>query len=101
MAVVTARRSEMVARTEKQREASRVNGSKSRGPSTPEGKQRSRFNAQRHGLRSRLITAIERGVLVEDQATLDRLVESLVEALGPRDALENQIAEEIVGLYVR
>ena len=39
-------------RSEAQRRASRVNGSRSRGPTTPEGKSITRFNGLKHGLRA-------------------------------------------------
>ncbi len=39
-------------RSEKQREASRENGKKSKGPTSPEGKSVSKFNGLKHGLRA-------------------------------------------------
>jgi hypothetical protein len=42
-------------RSEAQREASRINGAKSRGPTSPEGKAVSKFNGLKHGLRAEQI----------------------------------------------
>ncbi len=53
-------------RSEKQREASRINGAKSRGPTSPEGKNVSKFNGVTHGL-----CAVHLILPGEDPAALD------------------------------
>jgi hypothetical protein len=84
-------------RTEAQRAASRANGRRSRGPKTIEGKERSRRNALRHGLRA---TRFE--VLAEaDNRPASVLIEAVRQRLAPRDVLEVECAEGIAMAFWR
>ena len=64
--------------TERQIEANRRNGAKSTGPRTPEGKQRSRANAYKHGLTGEGVVLAS-----EDAEKVAGRFEGLMEELDP------------------
>jgi hypothetical protein len=76
--------------TERQKQASRLNGSQSHGPVTPEGKLASSRNAEKHGLLS--------GTIVLEGESTDRFL-SLVAALRgefqPRTPFEESLIENM------
>jgi hypothetical protein len=76
--------------TERQQEASRANGSKSRGPTTPEGKLASSRNAITHGMLS--------GVIVLKGESTDRflsLVAALYDEFQPQTPFEESLVENM------
>jgi hypothetical protein len=72
-------------------EASRRNGAKSRGPTTPEGKARSAQNALKHGFRA------QKHVLLVDEnaAEFAALEAALIEELAPDGALQSVLARRL------
>ena len=74
-------------RTEKQRAASRANGTKSRGPVTPEGKATCARNALRHGL-----TAFHLALTCEDQESFNMVLADYMDEYRPVDATETNRA---------
>jgi hypothetical protein len=72
-------------------EASRINGAKSRGPKTPQGKQRSAQNALKHGLPAQKFIVVDG----EDQAAFDALHAALIDELAPEGALQTLLASRI------
>jgi hypothetical protein len=74
-------------------EASRQNGRKSRGPKTEEGKNRSRCNALKHGLRAALL--LEAGNQEENTA-LGALRATLEQQFSPRTVEEQLLLESLV-----
>lgn len=78
-------------RTEAQIEASRLNGAKSKGPVTEEGRSRSSQNASRHGMAGHKLMAIEG----ESQQEWQENVEEHVREFQPESKLEWQLVVEI------
>ncbi|HZW31926.1 MAG TPA: hypothetical protein VFF52_14540 [Isosphaeraceae bacterium] len=72
-------------------EISRRNGCKSRGPRTPEGKERSKFNALKHGLDAR--TPILPG---EDAETYRARIDAWTADFRPRNEFEHFLVEQAV-----
>ena len=72
-------------------EASRRNGAKSRGPSTPEGKARSAQNALKHGLSAQKHLVLPD----EDAGEFRALAAALIEELAPAGALQSVLAQRV------
>ena len=71
--------------------SSRANGARSRGPITPEGKQRSSANALRHGLLAKCLVMENESI-----ECFDELVTQHQERFAPADGVEFAMIEEMV-----
>jgi hypothetical protein len=79
--------------TEKQRNASRVNGALSQGPATEEGKRRSSLNSWKHGLRSDATNSV---VLANETGEgFDKLLEALTAEFKPANSSEELLVEDM------
>src|SRR6516225_9772940 len=76
---------------EERREINRRNAQRSTGPKSPEGKERARLNALKHGLR-----AEEFALPGEDQEDLKRLTDEWVEYYEPRSPGERALVDRCV-----
>jgi len=74
--------------SKKKSEAARINGAKSRGPVTPEGRARSSQNALRHGLSSAVVVLPH-----EDRAQFEYLRDSYMESFQPADQPQHDLIE--------
>ncbi len=76
--------------------AARANGSKSRGPETPEGKARSRANAYKHGMAGN-------GVVLApvDSAEVERRGKAMQAELGPKTEMGRYLVDRLAELTVR
>ncbi len=80
-----------MALSEAQLRANRENAKKSTGPRTPEGRERSRRNALRHGLAGQGAV-----MLPEDEALYRERLEAWTDTLRPRDAVEEYLVSRAV-----
>jgi len=77
-------------RTKAQIEASRLNGAKSHGPVTPQGKQRSSQNAVKHGLSARTVV-----LCAENHDLFNQLEQDYIDSLQPTTVLELHLVQRI------
>ena len=82
--------------TRKQIEANRANAKRSTGPKTEPGKARSRLNARRHGLTSRLLV-----ISNEDPSEFEALRATLMEQYDPQAPDECELVEYLGSLFWR
>jgi hypothetical protein len=86
--------------TDKQIETNRRNAKRSTGPSTPEAKERVKWNALKHGLLAKSIVVPVRNVH-EKAEDFESLLLHLQEELNPVGILEEMLVEEIAVTYWR
>ena len=77
-------------------DSSRANGALSKGPLTPEGKERSSMNALRHGLLS--ATTVLQG---ESKDAFAELFEQYIQSFNPEIPVEMDMIEEMASAYWR
>jgi hypothetical protein len=82
--------------SEKRSQAARVNGARSRGPVTAEGKAISSRNATRHGLLSAIVVLEN-----EDAKTFEGVFNMLIERFSPVDDIELSAIEELAAAHWR
>ena len=82
--------------SQKQINANRQNATKSTGPKTPKGKAKSAQNAIKHGL-----TASRDVIKGESQEEFDAHKQSFLDALAPRNAVEDFLADRVASLAWR
>ena len=82
--------------TDAQREASRLNGAKSHGPITPQGKENSSRNSLRHGL-----TAKSMLVNSENREVFDKHAEAYYDKFEPSHHVDCNFVDEMIVCHWR
>ncbi len=70
--------------------ANRLNAQKSHGPTTPQGRARSKMNALRHGLTARVVV-----LPTEDMDAYHAFSKEIVDSLDPQSPVERQFAQTV------
>jgi hypothetical protein len=70
--------------------ANRLNAQKSQGPTTPQGRARSKMNALRHGLTARVVV-----LPTEDMDAYNAFSKEIVDSLDPQTPVERQFAQTV------
>jgi hypothetical protein len=83
-------------RSDKQIQAARENGAKSRGPKTPEGKVHSSQNATKHGFLAKTLLLPN-----EDQSDFEAIAASYIAKFQPEGPVETHLVEELIACYWR
>ncbi|MEW5994450.1 MAG: hypothetical protein AB1744_08635, partial [Candidatus Zixiibacteriota bacterium] len=86
--------------TEKQLEANRRNAQLSTGPKTPEGKNKVKWNALKHGLLAKAVI-LPKSDMCENRAEFESLLRQLRKELKPVGILEEMLTEKIAVGYWR
>ena len=72
-------------------EQARINGAKSKGPTTPDGKARSAMNALKHGRYAKSATTID----IEDDIAFSELLDAYNAQFAPQSIIEARVVNEI------
>ncbi len=73
---------------------SRINGAKSQGPKTPEGKARSSLNAFKHGRYANNAVVLTN----EDRGAFEELVQAYIQRIRPTDPVEMRVTRELASI---
>lgn len=82
--------------SERQIAANRRNAQRSTGPRSPEGREISSRNSQRHGVLSQRVTTD-----IEENELYERMLNSFMDEYGPRSETEILLVERLANLFWR